>query len=671
MTNGHSSKVNEHRIQTRSEDQFTVFIHSLDWELHPPVKDYGVDYWVQVFANGNPSGDAFFVQLKGTDRIEGYYLKSRQVLRYELKIRKLKQWHLLVIPLILVVWDVVNQQGYWLHIQPAITKRLQQDPQWLDAPSDLKRTVHIPVEQLVSFGTAQEFVSAIDTLLSDFRNAKKIQEMLLQFRERFKFDIEAFLEQSMFSNTVPPQVYQQHRLAVLESKLYANSSDIGSLVEKAKIYYELHELDKALVAINSAWELNKVDTEVVWIRGCVLTEYAIANGGQPKWMLNKALEHFESLAEVATPDILHYNIGNVYAALGEHGHALEHYEMAIAEGSPGLASQIWKNKGTSNFHLGQHELEKECYQKSLELDPNRWEAYASWAITELFLGNYDEARRLFLKTEAIYPSFVTNTSLMYSFAFTCWKLELDEKALNWVNQVLQVEPNHQDARQLKSFILMTLWRQNSDYVECAANHYRLVLLDNSEDMLARSELYQILVGQDEVDEAKLVIEQLVQSDSVPTRVLHDYAVFLEHEGNLAGAISQLERACVFTHEHYIVHTLARLKQKAGDYADAIKYYQLALKDVQDSESILIKIADCYYLMGQFKNCVKIMIELILDQPDNAIFWGNLAYALAKLRQINLARRSRIFGQRVEQGRAYLSNDVVPFLEEIRVAVGLK
>src|SRR5262249_20166468 len=149
------------------------------------------------------------------------------------------------------------------------------------------------------------------------------------------------------TQAVPPQVRQQQQLAQYEMILSADPSNADGLIGKARIYYALHEMDKALVTINILWNLGKQDPEVAWMRGCIFAEYAISNSGKPQSMLHEAIDLFNSAAPIASPALLNYNIGNSLDALGKYDEAIARYDQALSTNPPkNLASQIWKNRGT-------------------------------------------------------------------------------------------------------------------------------------------------------------------------------------------------------------------------------------------------------------------------------------------------------------------------------------
>lgn len=667
----HTSKVKQHRIQTDSEDQFEELIHSLEWEIDSHSKDYGEDYWIRIFSEGIFTGDVFFVQLKGTDNIQQYCLKGRKTLSYPIQVSKLQQWQRSVLPVILVLWDTTNRLGYWLHIQSFTIQMTEQNPKWLEDFSR-KRKIHFSMEQTFRIGDTSGFATAIGKLLSELRDGKTIQTLLKQAKDSVFFDISQVLAHLQILNAGSVHIHiQQQQLAILEARILSNPEDTYAWVEKAQIYYFLHDMDKALLAIEEAWKLDSNDLTVAWNRACVLAEYAIAHGGKPKWMFHEAIRIFNSREDKASEASVNYNVGNSLAGLGEHQEAIDRFNKALASNPPSeLAAQIWKNKGTSYFHLGNHTDEIECYQRAIELDAGRWEAYASWAATELYLGNFVEAHRLYLRALAVNPDFCSYAAQGYSLAFATWKLGLNEEAYTRVNQVLSIEPNYRDALVLKSYILMALWRADDKYMDDAINHYRFLLLDDPENILAKSELHLLLIAKGELEEAKQIIKDAVQSNDVPPQVLFDYAVFLEREGNLNEAISQLERAFETSQEHHIVHTLGRLKEKVGDYHNAIRFYQMALQDVHDPDSILSSIADCHYRLGEFRDCVVNVFELIQRDPTNPNWWNNLIYSLVQLGYGSLAYKMRDPLRKAERALPFTSSEVEKILNGIRVELNL-
>jgi tetratricopeptide (TPR) repeat protein len=333
--------------------------------------------------------------------------------------------------------------------------------------------------------------------------------------------------------------------------------------------------------------------------------------------------------------LLDYNIGNCYVGLNDHQGAVECFDRALAA-EPGseLAAQIWKNRGSSCLHIdGKKEEEIACYKKALELDPNLFEAYASWGAAELRNCNYQCAKDLLEKAFRVNPEReMRGHAQLYSLAYTLWRLNALEEAYRRVNQVLALQPVHQDGLLLKAFLLSQLWRKDPRYVPDAIVFYEARVMDDPDDKAARNELYLIYNSDEYEHDARSVLKETALSPSAPPQSLYHYAMLLESEGRPSEAVEYLETAYERSKEHHIVHSLGRLKEKAKDYRSAIEFYEMALKGVENPIPILHGIADCYHFLGEYKECVLVLARAIVVDPRDEISWNNLDYALDQLRQ---------------------------------------
>jgi len=554
--------------------------------------------------------------------------------------------------------QVTRNLGEFRHKSYAV----QLDPDPVDVTCwKAKRLEIVPAD-------ATAFLSALKQAVTA---AMPAEQHLERLQEEALDDIGHALETSQetvilprLSTPLPPKVQQQILIAQYQAAITANPSDLQAWLGQAEVYYELKEMDKALVAINKAWELNRQDLKVVWGRACVLAEYAIAKGG-PRSMLYEAIDLFESLGDKASTVSVDYNVGNCLAGLGDHQKAIEHFDQALAASpKPELAAQIWKNRGTSCFHLGDHEEEIDSYKKALELNPNLWEAYSSWAVTELRHGHFEQARDLFMESFQANPELEGSYPQLYSLAYTLWRLGDLVEAYRRVNQVLALKPDHRDGLLLKTHLLSQLWRTDSLFVSDALAFFKTHVLDNPEDMFARSELYLIYNSERDHDHARSILEETVSLGNAPPRALYHYAVLHEKEGKIQEAIHYLEMAFEESQEHHIVHALGRLKQKVGDYRGAIDFYKLALRDVTNPVPILHNIADCYHFLGEYKECVRLSARAILLEPRNELWWTNLQYALAQLGEEALFSIFTYFLHKLRAGNDLADEEVEATVDEL-------
>ncbi len=73
-------------------------------------------------------------------------------------------------------------------------------------------------------------------------------------------------------------------------------------------------------------------------------------------------------------DIVAYNMGNVYQALGESEAALEQWEKARLTGNKELLPNVLYNEGILKYEMGEYEQSYLLFRQVLELDPLRDDA---------------------------------------------------------------------------------------------------------------------------------------------------------------------------------------------------------------------------------------------------------------------------------------------------------
>ena len=113
-----------------------------------------------------------------------------------------------------------------------------------------------------------------------------------------------------------------------------------------------------------------------------------------------AKEIFRDLTKISRIWIDYYNYGNVLSALGDYKEAEKAYKNAIIH-NPQQA-EIWKNLGSTYYHMSLHEKEMECYDKALEINENLPQAIISKGITIYSIYNKPtEAIELFNRAFAI------------------------------------------------------------------------------------------------------------------------------------------------------------------------------------------------------------------------------------------------------------------------------
>lgn len=644
MTTPRRRKVWQHDTENISEDQICEYFHRLGWEVERFGNDYGEDLLARIFEEGAFTGKVFFIQLKGTNNPQQYALKTG-VFSYKVDVVNLRQWHSNQFPVIFVLWDIEKRVGYWLHIQPYVKKRLQNEPTWLEQ-GEGKRNIHIAADHLLPWSEDKSLLALIS------REYQKVSLGLQLLEKPQHAELDAAARR--LSDLLHPKnnlsdgltleatsKAEEQRLTPISSETVqtADPDNAESWVALASQYYIQNNYEKALAAINKAKPLGASGTRYAMLHGSILTEYAITQRSHRKILLHEAIALFETASsgmqypEKASAD---YNIGNALSALGRYTEAIQRFDTALdAKPYARLAAQIWKNRGTVYYHLGNYEEEFASYQKALALNPKLWEAYTSWAVTETHLENYAHAKDLYLSALEVYPELgEQHPQQIYGLALVCWKLDELVLSYEYVNQALTMIPDDERSLYLKRQLLSSLWRKDSHYITDALVFFRMWLQDDPTDMFVRRELYLLYHAQAEQQKASILLSEAALATNATPESLYYYACMLIDEGKVPEAIDALEEAFQQNQGHAIVHKLAHLKEKTGDYREAIRLYKLVLAD---SESHMLQgIANCYHYLNEHQVCVWCCTRAILLDPSEESYWNNLAYSLVSLDKLPCA-----------------------------------
>lgn len=647
MPMNRSRKPPQHDIEAISRAQLSELFHRWGWVASSIFPDHGEDFLIQIFEAENTTGHAFYVQVKGTSDSSKHALKSGDY-TYTVDVLALCHWKRNEIPTIFILWDIEQRTGYWLHLRPYIEQMLRQRSNWLDDDCG-QRAIHIPsVHELTASGPS-ELRAEIGQV---FRSAALSKKNLEAEQNRQASDIDQRLAASIPSpdervahqpEPIRIRIQQQARVADLEATVAVDATNAEAWATLASTYYDLNEFDNALAAINRATTLPVRRPHTLWIKACILAEYAAVHGNQPRSMLLEALDLFTRLrpgtADTAAAD---YNIGNTLMYLGKYSEAIARFDQALdSNPDPARASEIWKNRGTCYFHEGEHNEEFRSYQMALDLYPDRWQAYSSWAVTDMRLGNFAHAKDMLLDAMKINPDLAAkDANHLYWLAFTCWKLGNMSEAYHRVSEALAINPQHEQAWLLNARLLGKLWRSDDTYVPSAAKFFRARVADQADDMFARRELYLILSSKGQLAAARALAEATSPSPDASAQALFHYAAMLENEGKVEEAISYLKAAFDKSKDHNIVHKLARLKQRAGCYDEAIQLYKLIEND--EPEHVWPDIADCCYLVGNFLDAVQYCARLAIHDPDQERWWINMSYAAVRLNKPSLDLLHNLF-----------------------------
>jgi tetratricopeptide (TPR) repeat protein len=281
-------RTEEHKFEDISKSQLSEALQNFGWttqEIHP---DYGEDLYVAPFENGNPTGNEFKIQAKGTDDLNIYRLKTENnVFSYPISLANLKQWHRYPVPVIVILWDIKSRIGHWLYIQPFINQKLHKDPDWLKNISKAekpKRYIYIPEFQFIKYDNIELLAQAINKVWSKKRKAES----------HFNILYDAYPESQANSGTdLPSHISLQLRINELKALSVSQPDNLDNWLELASIFYKTHHYKEGLRVIQNAWKINPEHNKTRWIKACIQAEYFTKQEKTKKSMIDEAIKLFQ------------------------------------------------------------------------------------------------------------------------------------------------------------------------------------------------------------------------------------------------------------------------------------------------------------------------------------------------------------------------------------------
>lgn len=290
--------------------------------------------------------------------------------------------------------------------------------------------------------------------------------------------------------------------------LLSNRKDEASIYNALSwCYYSLFNYKEALKCIENSLELESGSKDSLTIKACVLAEDGIETNSKVKLVL--ARDIFKEISQVSTKWIDFYNLANTLKALGDYENAKKQYFSALKFDD--TVPEIWMNLGSCCHYLHEHEMEIDCFDKALTLNPDLSQAMVSKGITlgKVF-GKYKEA--LHILNFAI----DRDREIAHKFHYIWyWKsiflIELNqlEEALKEVGNGLQISPDDISLLDLKAKILSKLWRVDKRFLQEAESFLKFKIETDVHDFRSLLELSLIDKAQDNEEDALQKILKIV------------------------------------------------------------------------------------------------------------------------------------------------------------------
>jgi tetratricopeptide (TPR) repeat protein len=268
--------------------------------------------------------------------------------------------------------------------------------------------------------------------------------------------------------------------------------------------YLTFRYEDALAAINVALDLSPQSLQTISIRACILAESGIERNDYQR--IKEANEIFRELLDSRDDGLIHYNYANTLGSLGRFEEAIHHYKIAT-EREPSDA-QIWKNLASAYHEIGRHDLEMECLDKAIDLDPNLTQALVSKGTSMLM--DFDRPQdciELIERALSVNRDFVVRwPHIWYWMAEAHKRLKEYDKSLAWIQQGLRHHPGQKFLKDQEFDVFCDLHSDAPERVAESLKYFLSVVSEQPLHYAARVQAVSILEQQGRVDEAWLLLE---------------------------------------------------------------------------------------------------------------------------------------------------------------------
>ena len=243
------------------------------------------------------------------------------------------------------------------------------------------------------------------------------------------------------------------------------------------------------------------------------------------------------------------------------------------------------------------------------------------ALTHHKAGRLDEAAALYEAAIAENPGDLNSINNLAALRAARGEFEA---ATVWYEKLLAVEPD--DAALLTNYANMNLRQQAFGEAE---NKFRLALALSPDLAPALAGLGQLLMTVGRFDEAAAAFAQLVAAAPESAVAHREAAAALMECGENDTAARHLDIAIELApDDSHALFLYANLKRNAGDWSGAVELYRrsLAADPGDDTNVILISLANMLIDLRQEAEGIDILEALVAGQPDMVECWNNLGSA---------------------------------------------
>lgn len=372
---------------------------------------------------------------------------------------------------------------------------------------------------------------------------------------------------------------------ILEGLIIVNEKYADAYMKLSYCQLVENKFDEALETISKAISLEKDNAEYYYKRAAI---YRALD------QEDLALEDYLSLVEMDARNPYIYDlVGKMYMDR-------EEFEIAIEFLKKGLeleeTESFYGNIAICNYHLGNFEVAKESFTKSIEFSSQSIaEDYFFRGKCLYYLKEEDQGKADFLK--ALELGKEESTGALYYLAYIAYSNSEFNKVIKYVNEYLKTEDDE--------YMLLRM---------LSASYSELSQYEKAREILFRAEPI---------------------SDGL-AELYNDIALSYYNEEIMNKALDYYDKAEELDNTLYIVYSnRALVKEALNDYEGAIEDYKKAI-ELSDDISYKFGMANCYESLEEREKALDIYNNLLDEKEDNIIVLGEIAWIYHKKGEYDLA-----------------------------------
>lgn len=369
-------------------------------------------------------------------------------------------------------------------------------------------------------------------------------------------------------------------LSLIDKALVLDPYNVRILSSLSDIYVMKGDKKSAIATLEKVLSLDKNRDNIPLV---------LANLYFQEKEFQKAATLLEEYVKAKPENFLaHIYLGRVYEELGKNGEAAREYELALAEREE---DEILITLDNIYDKLGEKEKSIEVLERFLNKNPDYPKVRERVALLYLAINNYEKA---LVNYEQLLKQYPDNKELMFKYILIAIDGGFYEKAKVSLEDLLNKDPNNQKGLYFMGLLYKETkeWGKAIDFLE--------KVTDKGYEKSAKMYL-------------SVCYEKIGQSDKAFI-VLKDYWE-KEHDGEIG-------------------YYLALYYKNKRDYDNAYKLLEELLKDTDNSNKIILLMAEIHLKRNEFEKGISLVKGLLDKSPDNPDALNFIGYSYVE-RGVNL------------------------------------